>query len=85
MLGTIIDRLESGHEYTIKWCDETKSSQEEEDLFGAFRRRIEPQVDYFVLAMDNDQCIYKPAKVTMISEDRKTLTIRFLDSKKTNR
>jgi len=85
MLGTIIDRLESGHEYIIKWCDETKSSQQEEDLFGAFRRRIEPQVDYFVLAMDDDQCIYKIAKVTVISRDRKTLTIRFLDPKENNR
>jgi hypothetical protein len=85
MLGTIIDRVEPGYKYIIQWCDETKSSQEEEHLFGAFRRRIEPQVDYFVLAIDDDQYIYKPAKVTVISRDRKTLTIRFLDSKKNNR
>jgi hypothetical protein len=85
MLGTLIKRVESGHEYIIRWCDETESKQEEEHLFGAFTRCIQHRLDDLVLAMDNEECIYKPAQVTRISNIHQTLTVRFLDSKEDNR
>lgn len=84
MLGTIIDRARSGHRYLIKWSNEKESEQEEELLFGAFTRRIEPQVGDLVLAM-NDIYTYQPAEVKAISGDKKTLTVRFLNSTNDNR
>ena len=63
MLGTIIDRVQFGHTYVVKWCDGKDGTQEEEHLFGAFTKRIKPKVNCFVLAIDNDECIYKAAKV----------------------
>ncbi|CAF4545963.1 unnamed protein product [Rotaria sp. Silwood1] len=85
MLGTIIKRVGYGHTYIIQWCDEKKSEQEEEYLFGAFTTPIQCQPNDYVLAMDNDQYIYKLALVITKSNDQKTLTVRFIDSKENNR
>ncbi|CAF4354296.1 unnamed protein product, partial [Adineta steineri] len=85
MLGTIIDRVESGHRYLIKWCDETESYQEEEHLFGTFSTHNEHQINYYVLAVDGDQYIYKPARIKKILNDKRTLNIRFLDADQQNR
>ncbi|CAF3780229.1 unnamed protein product [Rotaria sordida] len=85
MLGTIIERVGYGHTYIIRWCDESESREEEEYLFGAFTRSIQHELNDSVLALDNDQYIYKLAKVISISDDKKTLTIRFTDPKENNR
>ncbi|CAF1294902.1 unnamed protein product [Adineta ricciae] len=80
MLGTIIRRLESGHRFLIKWSDNAESAQEEEYLFGVFTPRIEFFVNCYVLAVDDSEYIYRIGQVKKISDDRSTLTIRFIDS-----
>ena len=81
LLGTIVDRIESGHKYIIHWCDERTSNQTEEHLFGALIRRNRCQIKDQVLALDEDQYIYKPATILAQSDDGKTLTVRFTGSK----
>ncbi len=78
MLGTIIDRVDTGHKYLIDWCDDSKSEQKEEHLFGAFVRRDRHYKNGYVLAMDNNK-IYKPAKTISISNNKQTLTVQFDD------
>jgi hypothetical protein len=78
MLGTIINRTASGHKHEIEWCDNRVSEQEEEYLFGAFNYIEHRKTNDYVLALDNNQNIYKPAKIINISDDRKILTVEFL-------
>ncbi len=85
LLGIIIKRIESGHEYIIDWCDKTESNQSEEHLFGAFTRRNQHQINDRVLAFDNQQCIYKSAVVINHLNDGKMLTVRFTDPNEENR
>lgn len=81
LLGTIADRIESGHKYIIHWCDESTSTQTEEHLFGALIRRNRCLINDQVLALDEDQYIYKSATILSQSDDGKMLTVRFTDSK----
>jgi len=69
----------------IRWCDDTKSQQGEEHLFGAFTRRNQHEINNLVLAIDNDQYTYKPAKVIGHSNHGKTLTVRFVDPEEENK
>jgi hypothetical protein len=85
MLGTIIERIESGHKYIVHWCDETKSEQTEEHLFGAFTKRNQHQMNNRVLAIDREQYIYKPAIVIGHSKDWKMLTVRYTDPEENDR
>jgi hypothetical protein len=79
MLGTIKDRIKSGHQYVIEWFDGSENEQIEEHLFGSFTRRDRHRIDDYVLAMDKNDSLYKPAKMTLISDDRKTVTVQFID------
>lgn len=86
LLGTIIDRLKSGHRYKIRWYDDTESNQEEEHLFGAFIRRNNYHRGDRVLALDEDDYTYKPARIKKLpddSDDRKTLNVCFTDPEET--
>ena len=74
-----MDRMESGHDYLIRWCDGKESEQSEQHLFGAFTQPNPHQLGDRVLAIDNEQYIYKPAKIIGISDDGNTLTVRFTD------
>lgn len=80
MLGTIIKRVDYGHTYKIKWCDDNTDELEEGRIFGAFQQPVQHERDDFVLAMDDDQTIYKLAQVITHSSDHKTLTVHFIDS-----
>ncbi len=80
MLGTIKDRVGTGHQYLIEWFDKSISKQNEEHLFGAFNRRDQHRENAYVLAMDDQDNIYKPAKTISISDDRKHLKVRFLNT-----
>lgn len=79
LLGTIIDRIESGHKYIIRWCNEQQDTQTEDHLFGTLMRRNLCQINDRVLALDDDQYIYLPATIIDQSKDGKTLTVRFAD------
>ena len=85
MLGTITNRTESGHKYLIKWCDNCERAQEEEHLFGAFSYIEHRDVGDYVLALDDNQSIYKPAKITGISDGGNKLTVKFLPPEKDGR
>jgi hypothetical protein len=85
LLGTIKKRIKSGHDYLIRWCDETETQQTEEHLFGAFTRRNQHQLNDRVLAIDDEQYIYKPAKIIGHSNDWKMLTVRFTDEEEEDR
>ncbi|CAF1582905.1 unnamed protein product [Rotaria magnacalcarata] len=85
MLGTVIDRVAHGHTYTIQWCDKNQSEQDEEYLYGAFTRSIRHQINDTVLAMDDNQCLYKLARVIHILRDKKKLIVRFIDAEEDNR
>ncbi len=77
MLGTIKERRDTGHRYLIKWFNGDENEQKEEHLFGAFIRRNEHRKDGYVLAIDDNDQIYKPAKTIKVSDDKKQLTIRY--------
>jgi hypothetical protein len=79
MLGTIKDRVGTGHQYLIEWYDKSENEQKEEHLFGAFTRRDKHTKDSYVLAIDENDNIYKPAKTKAISDDQKRLTVQFID------
>jgi hypothetical protein len=85
MLGEIKNRTPCGHKHMIHWCDKKESIQKEEHLFGEFKSDIRHALNDFVLAIDNDQYLYKPAKIINLSKDRKTLTIEFLPPEKGHR
>jgi hypothetical protein len=82
MLGTIIDRIKNGHTYIIEWCDESKTEQQDEHLFGAFTRQIKHKKGNYVLAIDDNDKLYKPAKIKSISNDEKSLTVQFTNLNK---
>ncbi|CAF0922263.1 unnamed protein product [Rotaria sordida] len=84
MLGTIKTREGTGHLYKIQWCNERTSEQIDEHLFGAFSRRYKHRIDDYVLAIDNNDAIYKLAKVQSISNDRKNLKVQFINLNKNN-
>ncbi len=79
LLGKITRRINSGHEYLIHWCDNTETQQMEEHLFGAFTQPNRHELGDRVLALDNEQCIYKPAKIIGHSNDWKMLTVQYTD------
>lgn len=79
-LGEIIDRVKYGHEYMIRWCDDTESKQEEQHLFGSFTRRNHHHKNDLVLAMDDEEYVYKPAHVIKHLNKEKQLLVRFIDS-----
>ena len=79
MLGTIIKRCDTGHRYLIQWYNKDTNEQEEEHLFGALTRRDQHEEDGYVLAMDKNDDIYKPAKTISISDDRTELTVKFIN------
>lgn len=79
MLGTIIDRIGTGHLYIIEWFDGSRSQQKEEHLFGAFIRRNRHYLHAYVLAMDIDDKIYKPAQIISISNNGCTLHVQFFN------
>ena len=85
MLGTISDRVGYGHTYIVQWHDETESQQEEEHLFRSITKPMQHRLNGFVLATDNEQYIYKPGRIITISDDRQTLTVRFIDSEDDHR
>ncbi|CAF2744821.1 unnamed protein product [Rotaria sp. Silwood2] len=79
MLGTIKKRVGTGHRYLIEWCDTNKSKQSDEHLFGAFTQRNKHRINDYVLAIDDDDTIYKLAKVQSISNDGKNLKVQFIN------
>ena len=85
LLGTIIDRIASGHKYLIRWCNGKENTQTEDHLFGTLIRRNRCDINDRVLALDDDQYIYKPATIIKRFDDEKTLTVRFADSNGENK
>lgn len=79
MLGTIKSRLENGHKYEIEWYNESQGEQEEEFLFGAFIRRNRHYEYANVLAIDDDDKIYKPAQIVSISNDKETVHVKYFN------
>jgi len=77
MLGTIKDRRDTGHKYSIEWFDHSKTEEKEEHLFGAFVRRNKHYKNGYVLAMDKDK-IYKPAITKSILNDQEIL-VQFIN------
>jgi hypothetical protein len=84
MLGEIKDRIGTGHQYKIEWSSGPGGEQKEEHLFGAFTRRDKHFQDGYVLALDDNDKIYKPARTISISNDGKTLTVQFLNKNEEN-
>ena len=72
-----MERITNGHTYQIQWCDGTTSEQEEAHLFGKFSQVGSPAVGHYVLALDSNEMIYRPAVVKNISFDSKTATVQF--------
>ena len=85
LLGTILQRTESGHKYTIRWCNDKETDQAEQHLFGAFTRRNQHRVGDRVLALNKEQYVYKPARVIALVKDGKELIIRFTDPEENDR
>jgi len=83
MLGTVKERVDTGHRYSIEWSDGSLNKQKEEHLFGAFNRRNKHRRDYYVLAMDDSDEIYKPAKTISILNDQKRLEVEFINLDRT--
>ncbi|CAF3336880.1 unnamed protein product [Rotaria sp. Silwood1] len=79
MLGTIKKRVGNGHQYSIEWCDENESEQSDEHLFGAFTQGDKHRIDDYVVAIDDNDAIYKLAKVQSISNDGKHLKVQFIN------
>ncbi|CAF4581909.1 unnamed protein product, partial [Rotaria socialis] len=84
MLGTIQSRVGNGHQYLIEWCCATVSEQSDEHLFGAFTRRNNHRIGDYVLAMDSVESIYRLAEILSITDDRKTVKVRFIDPNNIN-
>ncbi|CAF1024066.1 unnamed protein product, partial [Didymodactylos carnosus] len=78
LLGTVEERVGNGHQYRIRWCDDTKTVQELAHLFGAFIRQGSFRKRDKILALD--EMVYKPA--TIIHVDRNSLTIQFFDGRR---
>ncbi|CAF3863314.1 unnamed protein product, partial [Adineta steineri] len=80
MLGTIKKRVGNGHEYLIDWWNGCKNEQKDEFLFpGVFTQPDNHQVNNIVLAFDENDSLYKPAKIHSISNDRKNLQVKFIN------
>lgn len=79
MLGMIEGRVNTGHQYRIKWADGSSNNQKEEHLFGAFTRRDQHRKDNYVLAMDAEDNLYKFARTLVVFKDDNRLNIQFLD------
>jgi hypothetical protein len=84
MLGTIQDRVGNGHEYIIEWCNSRKNEQKDEHLFGAFKRHVQHNENDYVLAIDDNDKLYKPARIKSISNDRRSLRVQFTNLNQTN-
>jgi len=87
LLGTIVDRTDIPHEYIINWCypnedvkePEDACKQTEEHLFGAHAWYNQLQVGDYVLAVDEQSYVYKPARVIELINGNQ-VNIRFLNS-----
>ena len=71
------ERTRLGHDYLIKWCDGSTSEQKEEHLFVAFSHRSPLRPDVYLLALDDAEEIYRPARIRKVSDDEKTLCIEY--------
>lgn len=70
-LGTVKNRLGSGREYTIVWCDGQKAVQRSIHIFGSFTKHRQLFIGDRVLAKaDKRQNIYLPGCVAGIVGDR---------------
>lgn len=78
MLGTVLRREPLGHEYLIRWRDETESIQDEQHIFSAPDGCFLHQVKNYVLAVENTGLDYRPAKIIAISDDR-NVTVHYFD------
>jgi hypothetical protein len=81
MLGAIKDRVGTGHQYLIEWFDRNENEQQEEHLFGAFTRRDKHWENSYVLAMDDNDNIYKPATTKTILNEKR-LQVEFINLNK---
>ncbi|CAF0834055.1 unnamed protein product [Adineta steineri] len=80
VLCTIKKRVGNGHEYLIDWWNGCKNEQKDEFLFpGVFTQPDNHQVNNIVLAFDENDSLYKPAKIHSISNDRKNLQVKFIN------
>jgi hypothetical protein len=81
MLGTVVERQPLGHEYLIRWHDDSEPSiQDEQHVFSAPNGCFMHQVDHYVLAIEKTGYNYRPAQIIAISDDKKMTTVRYLDS-----
>ncbi|CAF1389296.1 unnamed protein product [Adineta ricciae] len=80
MLGIIKKRIRLGHTYTIEWHDGHEGEQDDEFLFtGTFSRPDKHKKGDYVLAVNETNYIYEPARVISVSPDHKTLTVKYID------
>jgi hypothetical protein len=81
--GTVEKRTRCGHHYDIKWCDSSDNSddsiseQEEGFLFGAFSRTLPFRRGGYVLALEEADKIYKPARIQGVYDEQKMLRIQY--------
>lgn len=77
-LASVKDRVGSGREYVVEWCDGEVAVQQSINIFGTFTKHHRLAVGDHVLAMsDEQQHIYLPGWVAGIVGNK--INIRFCD------
>ena len=76
MLGTVRERIDNGQQYRIDWCNGKTGKQSDEHLFAPRDANIRYEPNQYVLALDNEETIYRLGRVLSVSDDQTRLTVR---------